>query len=63
MPPDVEKPEPTLPCPACKETPGRQFDRDAGGGHYDDCDACHGTGQVRDLAAARLKIEADGKAG
>jgi hypothetical protein len=44
--------EPTLPCPRCKETPGKEFDIDGSGGYYVDCKICHGTGQVPDRSTA-----------
>lgn len=50
--------QPMLDCPICREHPGRQFDRDADGGHFDDCDACHGTAKVPDLASAAQEREA-----
>lgn len=53
MPPEDQPAQPTLPCPTCSGS-GREFDRDASGGHYADCRDCHGSGAVRDLATQAL---------
>lgn len=52
--------EPMRKCPKCDGS-GRQFDTDASGGHFDDCDACHGAGEVRDLATNARKRESESK--
>lgn len=44
-------------CPSCNGS-GREFDRDASGGHFTDCKDCHGSGEVRDLAKKALEREA-----
>jgi len=36
-------------CPICKGS-GRQVARDSFGAHYEDCGACAGSGQIRDLS-------------
>jgi hypothetical protein len=47
MDPVEHKPGPR-PCPVCKDSPvrGEVFDRDGAGGHYTECSACYGTGEV-----------------